>query len=268
MFLLIFGLMSALPPQEPPNQLALTAQFGWQAYSAADPFGRNGIESFTASAPNGQLVVSGKTWYAKVSGRLLRGPVSGNTVDAEIQRHITLLGPIRIGIGLEGSDMGFFHSVARIGDTTLATDQQFRIALANVDFGLGAYNRNNVRIAFTAGYLTNIYESVLTVPSFVGNEPLVNDQCAVAGGRIRASDIRLLRDRLILNGSVEYLRIIGTRSAYTPDSELSGTAEATTRIGGNAQHGLHIGVYGQLTRAEVSLRSSSSYGLRLIWKVR
>lgn len=267
MFSLMFVVMAALPPQESQSRLTLTAQFGWQAHSATDPFGRYGTRAFTASAPNGQLSVFGKTWYAQVSGQLLRGPITGHAVDAEIQRHIMSLGRIHIGAGLEGSEIEFHHPVARIGDTTLATDRQLRMALANVDFGFGPYNRTNIRVAFVAGSLMNRSWSIMGVPSFIGSELLVNDQLAVVGGHIRASDIPA-RNRLVLNGSAEYLRVIGTRSPYTPSTELSGTAKATVRITGNAQRGLYIGAYGSFALAEVPLRASTAFGLRLVWRVR
>lgn len=267
MFSLMFVLLATLPPQEPPHRLGLTVELGWQTYGAADPFGRYGTEAFTASAPNGQLSALGKAWYARVSGQLLRGPVSGHAVNAEIQRHIMSLGKVHIGAGLEGSEIEFHHPVTRIGDTGLATDRQLRMALANMDFGLGVYNRINVRVAFVAGSFTNRFWSLMEVPSFVGSELLVNDQLAVVGSRIRASNITV-GGRFILNGSAEYLRMIGTRSPYTPDTELSGDARVALRLTGNAQHGLHVEAHGRLALADVPLRTPSSFGLRLVWKVR
>ncbi len=240
---------------------------GWVSTERSDPYGRNGAVSFRVPAPHASARLRGQSWYLDLAGQMARSSLTNRNVTASVGRDIASVGPVQWGLTAEFADIRFRRDDFQTGDVTIGTTRTATIGLAGLSLGVGRYRGASLRVTAMGGYYKNRYGSVIELPSFVGDEPLSDDELPVYGGKVSVDGITIA-DRIEVGGSVRYLQLHGPHASSLPDREYSGTCTANVRLFSFGRKQLYVGGLARFGPARPSIITDKTFGLRGIWKFR
>jgi len=231
-------------PARPRSSFWAEAAIGGAYTRTCDPFGRLGTECTSGNGPAATVSTGSAHLRLEAAGEFLGGVAKGHSVRASLRGRFTAIGPVRIGIALEGADLAWSRDVFTGGSTTLGTTRSVQAAFAGLDIGWGDYHRAHARLVVLPGYWNSAYHGTLDVPGFSGRQALALDEFGRVRIRMDAANIPL-GSRVTVAGNMQRTQPYFTASRPTaspamPRIEWSGGIRATARIWHTGRFGLRL----------------------------
>jgi hypothetical protein len=251
------------PPGVPVRlQIATGLNLPW----LSDPFAQSGIGTFVAPSPGLQISAAGHSWYIEGAGQLIRSNIRERSTWASVHRGTTVFG-LYAGLGGEFRETRFRHDVFALDGGELATDRRMTVGMGAAELGRGGYNEKNFRLSLLAGWYENEYSGIVQLGAFNGAAPLALDRTVITGMRVSGDNIPV--GRVWLRCSLQYLRLVGTHSAFVPTAQWSGTAGILVRIWTPYKRkGLFLGLEGRFNDADPPLVPDRTIGLHFLWRLK
>lgn len=228
-----------------------------------DPFGRLGTECANGTGPSAFASIGGARFRLNASGALFGSTPEGRDLRVSLRGTAAAMGPVRIGLALEGVDLVWSRPIFAGGTTELGTERRLQAAFMGIDAGWGDYNRVHARIVILPGYWKSTYHGTLRVPGYTGAQALALDEFVLARLRLEAGNIPL-GPRVTLSGNVQrtWPHFVGhrtTASPAVPRVEWSGGIRASARIWGAHRFGFRLFSEVRLSNTDLSLLDSRAF---------